>query len=89
MIREETNEEDPKALALSALTWVLSNEERAERFIALTGLTADDIRARINSVELLDAVLAYLEGNQADLVACASTIDVPPMVLSEARGKLR
>lgn len=75
-------------LALSALVWILQDEDRADRLLALTGLDADGIRARITEPALLEAVLGYLESYEPDLIACAKTLDVPPTALVLARERL-
>ncbi|MDB5715913.1 MAG: hypothetical protein JWO15_3310 [Sphingomonadales bacterium] len=91
MSAEQTNAgsaNDAMALALSALVWILQDEERADRLLALTGLDADGIRARIADPTLMEAVLGYLEGHEPDLIACAKTLDVPPVALVLARERL-
>lgn len=82
----ETNADE--ALALSALVWTLGEPARAERLLSLTGLTADDLRARAGSPALLAATLGFLESHEPDLIACADAIDATPMALVDARRKL-
>jgi len=82
MLKAETNPHDSTALALSALAWVLSDDARAGRLLALTGLTAEDLRARIGDPALHDAVFAFLEAYQPDLLACAEALGVPPAQLA-------
>jgi hypothetical protein len=86
MSAEQTN--NAMTLALSALVWILQDEERADRLLALTGLDADGIRARVSDPTLLEAVLGYLESYEPDLIACAKNLDVPPMALVMARERL-
>ncbi len=90
MSRQETNRDsnDVHTLALNALVWVLHEPERADRFLALTGLEGDDIRSRINDPALLDAVIAFLEAHEPDLVACARALDVSPAALLGTRDRL-
>jgi hypothetical protein len=91
MSAEQTNmgsTDDAMALALSALVWILQDETRADRLLALTGLDADGIRSRIDDPVLMEAVLGYLEGHEPDLIACAKTLDVPPVALVLARERL-
>jgi len=85
---QETNARDPAALALAALGWTLSEAPRAERLLALTGLTPDELRAGIGEPATLAAVLAFLEAHEPDLVACAETIGAAPAELVEARRRL-
>jgi Protein of unknown function (DUF3572) len=79
---------DAHTLALNALVWVLHEPERADRFLALTGLEGDDIRSRINDPALLDGVIAFLEAHEPDVVACAKALEVTPAALLGARGTL-
>ena len=85
MTDDRTNDE---ALALGALSWVLSDDARAARFLALTGLGADDLRDRLGDTELLAATLRFLEAHEPDLLACADMLGLPPDALPEARRRL-
>lgn len=84
----ETNREEAEALALSALGWVLADDARAQRLLALTGLEPSDLRSRLGDPVLLDAVLAFLEAHQPDLIACAAAINVTPDHLVAVRERL-
>jgi hypothetical protein len=84
----ETNREAVEAMVLSALAWILSDEARATRLLALTGLEPSDLRTRLGDPALLDAVIAFLEAHQPDLIACAAAITVTPEQLVAAREKL-
>ena len=86
MSREDTN--NPEALALAALGWTVSEQGRAHRFLALTGLTAETLRARLGEASTLVAVLQFLEGHEPDLLACGDALGVSPAALVEARRSL-
>jgi hypothetical protein len=77
-----------ETLALSALGWTLSDGDRAERLLALTGLTPDLLRARIGDRSFLAATLGFLEAHEPDLVACAEALGVKPGDLVDARRQL-
>jgi len=79
---------DPVALALDALAATLGSERRAQRFIDLTGIGTDELRARAGDPVLLAALLRFLEGHEPDLVAVAEELGVEPAVLVEARREL-
>lgn len=79
---------DSPALALSALSWILMDEIRAERLLALTGMTADGLRARLNERTVQAAILSFLENHEPDLVACAANLDIAPAMLVAAREEL-
>ena len=76
------------AVALHALGWTLGDDARADRFLALTGLTAGDLRARIDQPETLAAAIRFLEAHEPDLIACAEAIGVAPADLPETRRRL-
>jgi hypothetical protein len=88
MRRDDTNPTDPETLALAALGWTLSDEARAQRLLALTGLDPEALRERVGEPGLLASVLAFLEAHEPDLVAAAEALDVPPAELVEARRRL-
>lgn len=74
-----------QAIALQALVWILADDDRAQRLLAISGLTPDDMRASIRESWLMDAALTYLEGYEPDLIACANAIDTAPEELIRAR----
>ena len=75
-------------MALSALGWVLGDEHRASRLLALTGLTGDDLRAGLGDPAVLGAVLDFLGAHEPDLVAAADALGVAPQTLIAAREAL-
>ncbi|CAN5430974.1 hypothetical protein BH10PSE12_BH10PSE12_37910 [soil metagenome] len=86
--KTENGAHDPQTLALLALGWLLSDERRAERLLALTGLDAQALRAGVGDSGVLDAILGFLEGHEPDLIACAEAIDCRPQALIAARQAL-
>jgi hypothetical protein len=89
MEQQETNSGiDAAIVALRALGWTLDEPKRAERLLALTGLTAGELRGRLGDVELLAAVLRFLEAHEPDLVACATALAIEPAGLVAARRRL-
>lgn len=79
---------DGETLALGALGWVLADEARAGRLLALTGLTPEGVRARVQDRTFLAAVLLFLENHEPDLIACAGAVGVTPSQLVAARQEL-
>jgi len=79
---------DPVALALHALAWTLAEQQRADRMLALTGLSGDDLRERAMEPAVLAALLGFLEAYEPDLIACAEALDVKPADLVMARERL-
>ena len=79
---------DPSALALQALAWVLADERRAQRFLDLTGLAPQDLRARIGTAEIQLSVLDFLCAHEPDLVSAADELGVGPAEIATARERL-
>ena len=89
MLSNTTNQHgDAEALALAALAATLTDERRAQRFLELTGLDADELRAQAGDRGLLAASLAFLEAHEPDLVDVAQAIGVKPENLVLARQEL-
>ena len=84
--------QDPQALALSALGWILGDPARADRLLALTGITPDSLRSALGDPaalpEMLGAVLDFLLGNENDLLAAAVALAVAPEFFATAREQL-
>ena len=75
-------------MAFQALAWALMEEARAERLLALTGLTPEGLRASINERGTQAAILSFLEAYEPDLIACAAVLGVSPAILVQARQEL-
>jgi len=75
-------------LALGALGWILSDSSRAERLLALTGLTPDALRDGLGDPAVLGAVLEFLATYEPDLLAAAEALGVEPAALMAARERL-
>jgi hypothetical protein len=88
ILREPKSPADPVALALAALGWLLADENRAERLLALTGLTPDALRDGLTDPGVLGAVLEFLAAHEPDLLAAADALGVEPAVLAEAARSL-
>ena len=83
-----TNDNDPVAVALAALAATLGCERRAQRFIDLTGIGTEELRARAAEPVLLAALIRFLEAHEPDLIAVAKAVGVEPAELVEARDQL-
>jgi hypothetical protein len=75
-------------LALSALGWVLADPTRAERLLALTGLSPEALRRGLGDPALLAAVFDFLCSHEPDLIAAAEALGVTPQALADARERL-
>ena len=75
-------------MALAALGWILAEERRAQRFLDLTGLSPDGLRAAIGEASTHRAVFEFLESHEPDLIAAAEALEVPPENLIRAGREL-
>jgi hypothetical protein len=80
--------EDIHALALAALTATLADSRRAHRFLDLTGIGTDELRAKAGDPGLLAALIRFLEAHEPDLLAVSAELGVSPDVLVQARRRL-
>jgi hypothetical protein len=79
---------DALALALNALAATLGDKRRARRFLDLTGIGTDELRARAADPALLAALLRFLEAHEPDLLGVSEELGVKPEALVEARREL-
>ena len=70
------------------LGWVLQDADRAERFLALTGLDPDGLRAGLDDPSILAAVLEFLANHEPDLLRAAEALAVTPEELVAAHKEL-
>ncbi|HYM31524.1 MAG TPA: DUF3572 domain-containing protein [Candidatus Cybelea sp.] len=77
-----------ETLALRALAHIASDERTLQRLLALTGMRAEDVRARASDPAFLAGVLDFLLGNEADLLSFCQAIDVEPTLPARARRLL-
>lgn len=73
------------SLALQALAVIIGDDGLRDRFLALTGYDGDTIRAQAGSRSMADAVQAFLNGHEPDLLKVADSLGVTPETLSEIR----
>ena len=67
---------------------MLSDDTHAERFLALTGVSPEELRARIGEPMVLVAALDFLMAHEPDLIAAADALGVTPQDLASAHGAL-
>lgn len=67
---------------------MLADQERADRLLALTGLTPEILRDGLTDRSVLAAVLEYLGGHEPDLLLAADALNVSPDRLVSAREEL-
>ena len=79
---------DAGVLALQALAHVAGDADLGPRFLSLSGIDVETLRARAGDPALLAAVIEFLCARESDLVACAEAIGVRPASLAGAGAAL-
>jgi hypothetical protein len=79
---------DPETLALQALAWLAGEPEELERFMALSGVDRDALRARASDPDMLAAVLDYLMGHEPTLLSFCQAAGIAPTAPARARAAL-
>ena len=80
--------QDADIIALQALGWVLQDQDRAERLLALTGLDPRELRSGLEDPAMLASLLGFLANHEPDLLACAEAIGIAPAQLAAAAAYL-
>lgn len=75
-------------LALAALGWLLGEPARAQRYLDLTGLDADGLRASLTNPAVLASALDFLGNHEPDLISAAEALAVTPEDLIAAAKEL-
>jgi hypothetical protein len=88
---ERVNRIDREAaenLAVQALTYLAGEPEQLARFLALSGIGPQSIRAAATDPQFLAGVLDYVTGEEALLVAVAGHLQMTPDAVWRARAAL-
>ena len=72
-------------LAITALGYIAGAPEELSRFLALTGIAPDAIRAAAAEPGFLGGVLGYIAGNERTLLAFAAQSGIAPEEVEKAR----
>jgi len=80
--------EAAEALAIQALNFLATEPQRLSRFLALSGLAPESIRAAAAASGFLAGVLAHLGEDETLLVAFAAEAGVKPADVDRARRLL-
>lgn len=88
MARAPLTRERAEAIAAEALVFIAEEPERLGRFIALAGLSPDELRKQVQAPAFLGGVLDFLLGEEALVLAFAERLNVPPKTPGQARRLL-
>ncbi|MBL4836112.1 MAG: DUF3572 domain-containing protein [Kordiimonadaceae bacterium] len=82
------HQETAQTMALTALTYILSDDDLQARFLSLTGLSENEIRHRIEDSNFLAGILDFLVSHEPDLLAFAENANKKPEHIVSAWRKL-
>lgn len=77
-----------ETLALNALLWIAADPERSGPFLAASGASAEDLRARAGDPEFLGFVLDFLLGADENVIGFAESAHCAPEDVLRARAGL-
>lgn len=77
-----------ETIALHALGFLAEDAQRLGRFLALTGLGPDELRAQAREPQLLAAVLDHLLRDENQLLVFASSYAIAPELIGQAHAVL-
>ncbi|MEO9462067.1 MAG: DUF3572 domain-containing protein [Marinomonas sp.] len=80
---------EASVLSLAALGWLLEDDDRAQRFMSLTGLDPDTLRAAVGTKAIQAAVLEFLANHEPDLLRAAEALATAPEELIAAMEELK
>jgi hypothetical protein len=79
---------DAESLAVQALGFLADEPERLGRFLAVTGIGGNDIRAAAREPGFLTGVLEYLLGDEALLLSFSAEASIDPAEVARALAAL-
>jgi hypothetical protein len=79
---------DAEALALRALAFLAGDEDQFSRFVALTGVGEQEMRARAGDPDFLAGVLDHVLGDEALLMRFIASEGIDPGLPAAARRRL-
>lgn len=88
MRRKPLDSSTAQTVAIQALSFLSADPERLERFLAVTGLPPDALRAAAESPEFWAGVLDHLAADEALLIQFAETARIAPDEVMAARHVL-
>ncbi len=79
---------NPETLAIEALGFIAASDDEFARFLGLSGLSVDHLRANADAPETLRAVLEYVMGHEPTARAFAEARGYSPEDLAHAAHRL-
>ncbi|MGL4440561.1 MAG: DUF3572 domain-containing protein [Bosea sp. (in: a-proteobacteria)] len=87
MLRPKNNQ-DAEGMAINALGFLASDPERLGRFLSVTGLGPENLRAAAGEPAFLLSVLDYVASDESLLLALAGHLSIRPETITQARQRM-
>jgi Protein of unknown function (DUF3572) len=88
MLKSSATSDEASVVALRALAFLAGDGGRLARFLALSGLAPEDLRARAGQAEFLAGVLDHLLADESLLLVFCAEAGLRPDVPARARAEL-
>lgn len=88
MKRKVLDGDGAETIALRSLAFLAGDPDRLARFLALSGVGPQDLRARARAPEMLTAVLEHLLADETLLLMFAGDAGLPPEEVARAHAVL-
>jgi uncharacterized protein DUF3572 len=86
--RSQVSRDTAEMLAIQALTFIAEEPEQLNRFLGMSGIDADDIRAAAREPAFLAGVLEHMLADESLLIAFAESAGIEPREIARARSAL-
>lgn len=80
--------DEAERIALSAFSYITNDEDRLNRFLAISGLRVDTIRIAAESAGFFAGILDYIASDEALLVGFAEAQNIKPEEVMQAHWTL-
>jgi chromosome segregation ATPase len=87
-VHRKVSVKEAETIALGALAFLASENERLARFLSMSGLQAHNVRAAARAPGFLAAVLDYVASDEPLLIALADHLKTKPEMVMAARFAL-
>lgn len=86
--KSQLTKQEAEMIGVAGLSYLAADPERIGRFLAVTGLGPENVRAAARDPSFLPALLDYLLANETELVAFAQEMNLDPARIRVARDVL-
>ena len=87
-MQRSRHQQDAEEIAIGALGFLATDPERLGRFLSLTGLGPENLRAAAGEPAFLLSVLDYVAADEVLLLALADHLSLRPASITQARQRM-